>query len=324
LFCWGCDAICVLELLTFLLSIVTFNVVQVTGKVTEEYYFDPSLLLKEQKETKTPSKSNLNSDLSTKEDAYFFLSKHLFMPCVIIKPLVERDNSNPQQPQQQQQQQQEKEQSTGGGNGKKKKKKKGRGGGGNQSTQQQNHIQQQQPSPSQPFPGPTLVKTTSDGVLHKITDSTKLIKLQGADYQGVDDILHLPSVSEASLLHSLRLRYKRDAIYTAAGQILISINPYKAVTDNGESIYSDATIKFYRSKGWNVSGKAPHLFQTADRAYTALMDSVHSSTAVDHLEDEDAVMMTQHHAEPGHVRNQSIIISGESGAGKVRLLADSQ
>jgi len=200
-------------------------------------------------------------------DPLFFSSKHLFVPCTIIKPLDEENS-----------------------------------GSAKMNTQ--------------PYAGPTLVKT-SDGTLHKISDSSTLIPLQAPDdYVGMDDVLHLPQISEATLLHTLRIRYRRDEIYTSAGPILISVNPYKQVVlPDGESLYSEEQMMLYRTR-LEFEEKPPHLFQIADRAYTALMDSVHSSTLVEHMEDEDAVMMLEHHVPPGTIRDQSIIISGESGAGK--------
>jgi len=85
---------------------------------------------------------------------------------------------------------------------------------------------------------PALVKT-SDGQLHKIRDRTKLVALTSPeDYMGIPDVLHLPNVTESSLLHALRLRYNRDEIYTSAGPILMSVNPYKTIKlSNGDELY---------------------------------------------------------------------------------------
>eukprot|EP00529_Nitzschia_sp_RCC80_P032410 CAMPEP_0113490970 /NCGR_PEP_ID=MMETSP0014_2-20120614/27319_1 /TAXON_ID=2857 /ORGANISM="Nitzschia sp." /LENGTH=226 /DNA_ID=CAMNT_0000384755 /DNA_START=44 /DNA_END=720 /DNA_ORIENTATION=- /assembly_acc=CAM_ASM_000159 len=113
--------------------------------------------------------------------------------------------------------------------------------------------------------GPALVKT-SDGTLYKISDAQKLVPLTSPDdYLGMDDVLHLANVSEASLLHTLRIRYKRNDIYTNAGPILISVNPYKPINvGNGESLYSEKMMMKYRtSEGY--SDDPPHLFQVADR-----------------------------------------------------------
>jgi myosin heavy subunit len=172
-------------------------------------------------------------------------------------------------------------------------------------------------SSSQPYAGPTLIKT-ADGTLYKISNSTKLVALRSPeDYTGMEDVLHLPSVTEASLVHTLRLRFKRDEIYTSAGPILISINPYRPVAlVDGQSLYSEDQMLYYRTRSSSAleGNKPPHLFQIADRAYTALMDSIH--TVTDHLDEEDAVLVMEDHKPTGNLRNQSIIISGESGAGK--------
>ena len=256
-----------------------------TGKTRVEYFFDPSLLINSRDEssletpfkgkdnnTSTTSRSNASTpyrkDLTTalNDEAYVDPllrgSKHLFMPCTIVKALDENAEFK--------------------GNG-------------------------------QPLAGPTLVKT-SDGTLHKISDSSKLVPLMQDDYLGIDDVLHLPNVNEATLLHALRIRYKRDDIYTSAGPILISINPYKTLTfGNGESHYSDNRMMLYRKRTEFMDALPPHLFHVADRAYSALLASVDS---VPRLEEEDAALVTENHFSAGTVRNQSIVISGESGAGK--------
>ncbi|KAI2509367.1 hypothetical protein MHU86_5000 [Fragilaria crotonensis] len=227
----------------------------VTGKANVEYFFDPSLVIEEDKYgdtsagSKTPFRKDLNAALALEAMADPLLnSKHLFMPCTIIKTL-------------------------------------------------------DGPEGTAPTPRPTLVKTM-DGALHKISDATKLVPLEDDDYIGVDDVLHLSHVTEASLLHALRLRYRRDDIYTNAGPILISINPYKNVMIGSESIYSEKRMMQYRS---NKRDMPPHLFHVADQAYSHLMDSMDVEPM-----DSDASLVGRH----VEVRNQSIIISGESGAGK--------
>jgi len=163
-------------------------------------------------------------------------------------------------------------------------------------------------------PGPALVKTR-DGTLYKVKDATKLVALTSPDdYVGMNDVLHLTNVTESSLLHAIRVRYRRDDIYTSAGPILISVNPYKQITSpQGESLYSENTMLRYRTSD-NFSEEYPHLFKVADRAYSAMMDSVH---IVPNLEDSDPDHnYSPGKSRPGQVINQSIIISGESGAGK--------
>ncbi|KAI9921742.1 hypothetical protein PsorP6_000137 [Peronosclerospora sorghi] len=107
------------------------------------------------------------------------------------------------------------------------------------------------------------------------------------------DLVNLPHLHEASILNALRLRYERHAIYTHIGDILISINPFESLPH----LYSDKILQGYKYRPdahYSDSVTAtdpiePHLFAVARAAY---MDIVQNA------------------------RSQSILISGESGAGK--------
>ena len=183
---------------------------KVTGKETVQYFFDPSLLVPASASDSLnvsthgggKGSSTINKMMKSMNDPLVLESKYLFMPCSIVKPITDTTTS------------------TTNSNGSaltSPSKTKNNNGSSSSST-----------NPAlfgQPYAGLTLIKTP-DGTLHKILDSTKLKPLHSPhDYIGMDDVLHLPNISEASLLHTLRIRYKRDEVYTQAGQILISINP---------------------------------------------------------------------------------------------------
>jgi len=116
--------------------------------------------------------------------------------------------------------------------------------------------------------------------------------------RGVDDLLSLGDFNEGALLHNCRVRYFRDDIYTGiGGPILISVNPFCALP----SLYSEQKQKFYRDRASASNNDLvvpPHLYSVGADAHAAML---------------------------GETRNQSIIISGESGAGKTeatkRILA---
>ncbi|PAN14443.1 hypothetical protein PAHAL_2G410200 [Panicum hallii] len=97
---------------------------------------------------------------------------------------------------------------------------------------------------------------------------------------GVDDLIQMSYLNEPSVLYNLQLRYSRDLIYTKAGPVLIAVNPLKEVP-----LYGKASIMQYKQK----TKDDPHVYAVADLAFNEMQ--------------RDGI-------------NQSIIISGESGAGK--------
>ncbi|XP_060061395.1 unconventional myosin-VI isoform X2 [Erinaceus europaeus] len=99
----------------------------------------------------------------------------------------------------------------------------------------------------------------------------------------VEDNCSLMYLNEATLLHNVKVRYSKDRIYTYVANILIAVNPYFDIP----KIYSSETIKSYQGK--SLGTMPPHVFAIADKAFR----------------DMKVLKMSQ-----------SIIVSGESGAGK--------
>ncbi|XP_022281973.1 unconventional myosin-VI isoform X3 [Canis lupus familiaris] len=99
----------------------------------------------------------------------------------------------------------------------------------------------------------------------------------------VEDNCSLMYLNEATLLHNIKVRYSKDRIYTYVANILIAVNPYFDIP----KIYTSETIKSYQGK--SLGTMPPHVFAIADKAFR----------------DMKVLKMSQ-----------SIIVSGESGAGK--------
>uniref|UniRef100_A0A8C4VI24 Unconventional myosin-Ia n=1 Tax=Gopherus evgoodei TaxID=1825980 RepID=A0A8C4VI24_9SAUR len=102
------------------------------------------------------------------------------------------------------------------------------------------------------------------------------------DTVGVGDLVLLDPLSEESLLQNLKERFRHQEIYTYIGNVVISVNPYQPLP-----IYSPQTVEDYRNS--NFFAVKPHIYAIADDAYRSLRDR-----------DKD----------------QCILITGESGAGK--------
>uniref|UniRef100_A0A8C8RM60 Unconventional myosin-Ic n=1 Tax=Pelusios castaneus TaxID=367368 RepID=A0A8C8RM60_9SAUR len=107
--------------------------------------------------------------------------------------------------------------------------------------------------------------------------------LTARDRVGVQDFVLLENfTSEAAFIENLRKRFKENLIYTYIGSVLVSVNPYKEL-----EIYSKQHMERYR--GVSFYEVSPHLYAIADNSYRSLR-----------MERKD----------------QCILISGESGAGK--------
>ncbi|EPS66547.1 hypothetical protein M569_08229, partial [Genlisea aurea] len=100
---------------------------------------------------------------------------------------------------------------------------------------------------------------------------------------GVDDMTKLSYLHEPGVLHNLKCRYDINEIYTYTGSILIAVNPFQRLPH----LYGMDMMEKYR--GVEIGELGPHPFAIADAAYRQMIK-------------EDI--------------SQSILVSGESGAGK--------
>ena len=129
---------------------------------------------------------------------------------------------------------------------------------------------------------PNTQVQTEDGETHNLTDTAKI---EVCDEQcldpAIDNLIMVNDLNENSLLHILRSRFKQDKIYSNVASILVAINPFKKLP-----LYTPEQMEAYRD---GSRGKPPHIFGIGIDTFEAMM---------------------------ADRKNQSVVISGESGAGK--------
>ncbi|XP_035410420.1 unconventional myosin-Ig [Cygnus atratus] len=104
---------------------------------------------------------------------------------------------------------------------------------------------------------------------------------EGPEFGKADFVL-LDEVTMEHFMENLRLRFSKGRIYTYIGEVVVAVNPYRAM-----GLYSPAVVEQYR--GRELYERPPHLFALADAAYKAMKR---------------------------RAKDTCIVISGESGAGK--------
>jgi len=107
--------------------------------------------------------------------------------------------------------------------------------------------------------------------------------LHARDHIGVQDFVLLEDYGSVdAFIENLEKRFKENLIYTYIGPVLVSVNPYRNL-----DIYNDNVISTYRNV--NFYELPPHIYAIADAAYRSMRSEY---------------------------RDQCVLISGESGAGK--------
>lgn len=90
----------------------------------------------------------------------------------------------------------------------------------------------------------------------------------------VEDLIALPHLHEAAILHSLCMRFNRGDIYTfTANAILLAVNPFKRLPLYGKELLTEYfNMGYMRQQGIEPpQALGPHVFAIADSAYRDMM-----------------------------------------------------
>ena len=101
-----------------------------------------------------------------------------------------------------------------------------------------------------------------------------------------ENLVELDSFTEGLILHHIKERFARGTIYTFVGSILVAVNPFRRLDVYGEDTMMQVWNQTRDGRG---GGASPHVFAIAAQALYDLRETN---------------------------RNQAVLISGESGAGK--------
>uniref|UniRef100_A0A8B9Y8M6 Myosin heavy chain 3 n=1 Tax=Bos mutus grunniens TaxID=30521 RepID=A0A8B9Y8M6_BOSMU len=134
------------------------------------------------------------------------------------------------------------------------------------------------------------IKSTQDGKVTVETEDNRTLVVKPEDvyamnppkFDRIEDMAMLTHLNEPAVLYNLKDRYTSWMIYTYSGLFCVTVNPYKWLP-----VYNPEVVEGYRGKKRQEA--PPHIFSISDNAYQFM------------LTDRE---------------NQSILITGESGAGK--------
>merc|ERR1712061_552040 len=116
----------------------------------------------------------------------------------------------------------------------------------------------------------------------KVFKSEEIGQVNPPKFEKIEDMADLTYLNDASVFHNLDVRFKAKLIYTYSGLFCIVVNPYKRYP-----IYTATCVKLYLGKRRNEV--PPHLWAITETAYRNMLTNS---------------------------KNQSMLITGESGAGK--------
>ncbi|KAL6464604.1 hypothetical protein MHYP_G00269210 [Metynnis hypsauchen] len=133
----------------------------------------------------------------------------------------------------------------------------------------------------QEISGDKVTVETKDGKSLTVKEGD-IQQMNPPKFDMIEDMAMLTHLNEASVLYNLRRRYSSWMIYTYSGLFCVTVNPYKWLP-----VYTAPVVAAY--KGKRRSEAPPHIYSIADNAYNDMLRNR---------------------------ENQSMLITGESGAGK--------
>uniref|UniRef100_A0A8C3I494 Myosin heavy chain n=1 Tax=Chrysemys picta bellii TaxID=8478 RepID=A0A8C3I494_CHRPI len=128
--------------------------------------------------------------------------------------------------------------------------------------------------------GKVIVETKNKET--RVVKEDDIQQMNPPKFDMIEDMAMLTHLNEASVLYNLKRRYAHWMIYTYSGLFCVTINPYKWLP-----VYTSPVVAVY--KGKRRSEVPPHIYSIADNAYNDMLRNR---------------------------ENQSMLITGESGAGK--------
>ncbi|XP_050952317.1 myosin-7 isoform X1 [Labeo rohita] len=129
--------------------------------------------------------------------------------------------------------------------------------------------------------GDKVMVETKDGMMLTVKEED-IQQMNPPKFDMIEDMAMLTHLNEASVLFNLSRRYSFWMIYTYSGLFCVTVNPYKWLP-----VYSPEVVAAY--KGKRRTDVPPHIYAIADNAYNDMLKNR---------------------------ENQSMLITGESGAGK--------
>ncbi|XP_076139368.1 myosin heavy chain, fast skeletal muscle-like [Alosa pseudoharengus] len=130
--------------------------------------------------------------------------------------------------------------------------------------------------------GGKVVVETLESKEERTVKEDEVFPLNPPKYDKIEDMAMMTHLNEASVLYNLKERYAAWMIYTYSGLFCVTVNPYKWLP-----VYDQEVVDAYRGK--KRVEAPPHIFSVSDNAFQFM------------LQDRE---------------NQSVLITGESGAGK--------